>query len=453
MQDIYICNPASERSILAILLKNQNKILDIESMGLAPEHFYIPGHKYIFMAIVYLFARKDTPTPLAIMEVLTDKKAKDAVQELDGLEYLNIMLESDIHEDNLKIFCDKVLQAYTRRELYTICEDTMNFVKSDESEILNQRELVGRLEERIIDFSTSTTSDKEVYKMGDNTENVLADRAERPDVVPGFETGWALFDRYTSGFMPDDLVVVVARAKTGKSVILLNWARKLSIDDGLPVLYIDTEMSSRNQEDRLLANISGVPFNEIISGMYVVDTEHGLAQDKIQALKKARELLNSSNFFHVFMPNFTSDKINSLVRKYKLQHNIQAVFFDYIKMPSSSQGSLKSMQEYQALGFVTTALKELAGSLGIPIITACQENREDAESTNKSVRNIGGSDKIVQFASKLMFLYKKTDEMIAREGTPNGNLQLKILVQRNGESDCDPININFDQPRMRMWEV
>ena len=67
--------------------------------------------------------------------------------------------------------------------------------------------------------------------------------------------------------------------------------------------------------------------------------------------------------------------------------------------------------------------------------------------------NIGGSYRILQLASKLMFLINKSEEQIARDGFQNGNQQLIIKYQRNAASDCSPINIIFDKPIIRQTEV
>ena len=72
------------------------------------------------MSILYLYSKNTTPTPLAIYEVLVDDKAKKELEDMGGLEYLTALSQSEVHEDNLYIYCQKVKQAYTRRR-YMIC--------------------------------------------------------------------------------------------------------------------------------------------------------------------------------------------------------------------------------------------------------------------------------------------------------------------------------------------
>lgn len=297
-----IVNPTSERNIISICLRNSNNVIAVENNEVYPKHFGVESHRYIYEAIVYLFSKKQKPTPMAIREVLSDVKAKKALDDIGGLDYLQTLADGRASEDNINIFCMKIKQAYTRRELFEICETTQDFVLSDKSEILNPTELIGSLEKQITDLSVETQSNNEVYKMGDETDVVLTERAEHPDTVPGLETGWTQFDDLTNGGQPGDLITVVAESKTGKSVTLTNWATKLGIIDKIPVLYIDTEMNHREQEDRILARLTGIPAKEITNGMFVMDTVYGTAQEKMAKLAKAREELGLGEYYHIYMP-------------------------------------------------------------------------------------------------------------------------------------------------------
>lgn len=401
---------------------------------------------------MYLYSKKIKPTPLAIMEVLNGEQSKSAVDELGGLEYLVLLEDTNIPEDNLDIFIQKVKQSYTRRSLINISENIKDFVISAKAEVLNPSEMITYVEQKINDLSINTSSTEEVYKMGDNTEEVLNQRAENPSQVPGLEVGWYEYDKVTNGAQPGDLIVVCAPSKVGKSVMLTNWASKIGIDDTIPILYFDTEMNEREQEDRILSKLTGIPHSEIVSGLYVLDTAFGLAKDKLAKLKVAREKLELGNYYHVYMPHFSLEKVNALARKFVVQLGVKAIFFDYIKIPSN-QANFNSMKEYQALGFFTSGLKDLAGLLKVPIFTACQANRNDLDNQSPDANNIGGSYRILQLATKLMFLINKSEEKIAKDGFQNGNQQLIIKYQRNGMSDAPPINIMFYKEILKMEEV
>ena len=87
--------------------------------------------------------------------------------------------------------------------LLNISDDVKNFVLSDKAEILNPNELISFAEQQIINLSANSTS-LDAYKMGDNTDEVLAKRAENPSQIPGLEVGWPMFDEHTNGGQPGD---------------------------------------------------------------------------------------------------------------------------------------------------------------------------------------------------------------------------------------------------------
>ena len=415
--------------------------------------FLIEANRYIYMAINYLFYKKQDPTPYAIMEVMTDKSMRKVVEDFGGTEYLEILSTARANVNNLDIFCQKLKQAYTRFMLCQICDDTKDFVLTDKAEVLNPSEIIGQHENMVAELSNNVQQTKDIYKMGEDTEYVLEQRAENPNTVPGLEVGWNKFDYYTNGGQAGDLIMLCARAKTGKSTTLTNWAVKLGIEDKIPILYFDTEMSAREQEDRILSILSGVPHKEIMNGMYCLDTEFGKADDKKRRIKEAISKMRNGNYYHIYMPNFTIEKVNAIAKKFKIQNNIQAIFFDYLKFPSSQIASLKSVQEWQMLGYIASGLKDLAGTLKVPVYSGCQENRSNLDSDKKDERNVGGSDRILQLATKLIFLSNKPEEQIIKEAGLLGNQKLYIAYQRNGESDCPIIDINFDRTTLTQREV
>ena len=448
-----IAKPNVEKNIITICLKHPEKIIDIKEQDITEKMFLIEANRYIYMAINYLFYKKQDPTPYAIMEVMTDKNMRKVVEDFGGTEYLEILSTARANVNNLDIFCQKLKQAYTRFMLCQICDDTKDFVLTDKAEVLNPSEIIGQHENMVAELSNNVQQTKDIYKMGEDTEYVLEQRAENPNTVPGLEVGWNKFDYYTNGGQAGDLIMLCARAKTGKSTTLTNWAVKIGIEDKIPILYFDTEMSAREQEDRILSILSGVPHKEIMNGMYCLDTENGKAEDKKKRIRYAIQKMQEGYYYHIYMPNFTIEKVNAIAKKFKIQNNIQAIFFDYLKFPSSQVASLKSVQEWQMLGYIASGLKDLAGTLKIPVYSGCQENRSNLDSDKKDERNVGGSDRILQLATKLVFLSNKPEEQIIKEEGLLGNQKLYIAYQRNGESDCPIIDINFNRATLTQREV
>jgi|LGVF01.2.fsa_nt_gb replicative DNA helicase len=402
---------------------------------------------------MYLYGKKLKPTPAMILEVLPSDRAKKAVEEVGGLEYLMGFDRVRVKSENIVMYIEKIRQAHTRREIIRICEETTKKMEDDSANVLNPAELISVVDKKLTDINVGSALSSDVYKIGDDTDRILAERAETPNAIPGLEVGFPKFDRITNGGQPGDLIFVAARAKTGKSVSLTNWAVKLGLIDKLPILYIDTEMDSRENEDRIIALLTGIPHSEIVSGLYMLDTEYGTSEEKLDKIAEAKQIMKDGNLYHIYMPGFTLEKVVAITRQFQMQHGIVALFFDYLKFPASEMATLKTVQEWQMLGFLASGLKDLAGILKIPVYSAVQENRSGIDTQRKNAGNIAGSDRILQLATKLIFLYNKDPEEIAKHGPDAGNQWLYIAFQRNGESDVDPIPLRFYKNILRQVEV
>ena len=122
--------------------------------------------------------------------------------------------------------------------------------------------------------------------------------------------------------------------------------------------------------------------------------------------------------------------------------------FDYIKLPSS--GGHVGEKEYQALGYLTSTLKDIAGTLQIPVVSAVQLNRGAVKAEEIDESMIAGSDRILQLANRVCFLRWKTEEERALSA---GNQRFKIAFQRGGASNLDEIDIDFKTEILLQEEV
>jgi len=396
--------------------------------------------------MAYLIDKGEEPDPVSILNVYTDEKAIEAINELGGLEYLEAIKEMPV-APNTKLFIDQIRQASARRAIYDRAEKLKQRALKDQDSDMNEFLLEAESEIRdvVIEFQVA----QDVQKLGDGIGERLKQRLLNPREVIGLKTGWKAFDKASLGLVDGELTIVGARSKVGKSTVLLNWCRKICVEDGVPVLYIDTEMYKEEQEDKLLSMLSGVPHSEIRNGMFGKDTINGYARDKIKRLQDASKKLAQAPLYHIYLPNFTLEKIQALARKYQLEYGVQLIVFDYIKLPSSN--NKLGEKEYQALGYLTSGLKDLAGQLQLPVISAVQLNRGAINSEEIDESMIAGSDRILQLANRVCFLRKATEEEHALTGATH---MFKIHLQRMGDPlDWTPVKTSGQDWKMEMLEV
>jgi replicative DNA helicase len=445
-----ISNPGAERVVLANCINNPNLIIECEAQGLYPKHFAVEANNIIYNAIVFLFSNNAKIDAISILNVIKDEKAKQVIENIGGIEYLMLLQQSPT-TSNLAMFCQEIIACSVRRSLYDTFDELQNYLL--ETNATDTDQIFSTANQKLTELSLNSQKKLDVYKMGDSLENRLDDITNNVTDVPGLPSGWPKLDRITKGGQPGDLVIVCAESKTGKSVTLLNWAKSIAIDHSLPILWIDSEQTQAEQENRLVSNISQIPEDEIVTGLYTQDTANGTAKEKIARMKCAIDILKQSQFYHVYMPDFTLEKIQALTRQFHLKHGIVALFFDYINLNPTLLSQNKHLRDDIILTNLAIGLKDIAGILQIPVYTANQENRSGYGSTEKDARNIGGSIGVLQKATKLFFLRNKTEAELAMDGASRGNQKLLIKYQRHGESGDVELDIMYNKPVLTQYEV
>ena len=230
-----------------------------------------------------------------------------------------------------------------------------------------------------------------------------------------------------------ELVLLVARMKKGKSFFFLNEAM-FQLKHGVPILYLDTEMSSKAFLLRALSNLTGLSIKTIKNGKY----------DKAGAerLARARAFLKQAPFVHMYIPNSSKEEIYSICKVLKYKMNLELVIYDYIKEDEGTSSEI-----YNQLGAMTTFLKNtIGGELDLAVLAGAQLNRQD---------EIADSDKIARYVSTIMLWQEKTSEEIQQDGgLEYGNFAIRIPTNRNGcqTGDGEYISMSFDGEVARIWQ-
>lgn len=440
----------SERAVLSICICNPEGIVECETNGLTPDYFVSKPNRYIYSTIAYIYSQGTERIDSVLLYNNMNETVKEVIDEIGGMTYLDALCETKLNIDGIGIYIEQLRNAYVRREMFKASHEIidMSVKETPTSELLQVSQ------DKIINIVLNNESKISVKKVGEGLRDRLRERLKNPVKVFGYEMGWEAYDKITQGDVPGEVDICIAPSKTGKSIYLLNKAKKRCIFDKIPTLYLDVELSKEEQEERLLASISGVPFEELRNGQFSQDTDFGTGKQKMESISKALTLIEEAPFFHTAIPDCSPENIRAVCKKAKLLHNIGYVILDYISLPETDVlGKNGKVDEYQKLGFLTATLKNIARELNVPISTAGQTNRGGSASQEPSEADIGGSYKILQKADKLFFLRDKDEEQIMQDGFEYGNQVLWIKFQRSGSSGRNKINFLNQKNIMRITEV
>ena len=214
-------------------------------------------------------------------------------------------------------------------------------------------------------------------------------------------------------------------------------------------------MSKEDHLNRIIANLSNVPINDVATGKFVDDDE------KHEKVYDAVEHIESIPYSYVSVAGKPFEQILNIIKRWIMQEvkmdengktNECVVVYDYLKLMSSNSIT-NNIQEYQALGFQITALHNLCVKYDFPCLSFVQLNRDGI--TKESTDAVSGSDRLIWLCTSFSIFKLKSPEELAEDGPQAGNRKLVPIVSRHGAGldDGDYINMNMLGEYARLIEL
>lgn len=413
----------AEGTVIATLISHPEFILHTEY--LRPKYFYDVSNGCIYWAIEELYKSGVTNIDAVNIENMLNsnkavKRRMDAYNITNMDEYIQISgLAARNTLEEYKIAVNQVITMSFKRELAKLA----NQISTDcENELLGLGDLNHLLNDKIQKLTEQYIVTDEIQSFGDKVdalwEEVVSRRGENG--LYGLPSKFSEVNEYFT-YEPGELVLLCAKMKRGKSALMMNEALH-KVSNGVPTLYIDSEMSDRLFYERVLANLTQIEVKRIKTGRY--------SDEEAQKIQKANEYLKRAPFVHVYMPNPTDEEIYSLHKMLKYKMDLGFSVYDYIKGSAEDSSAL-----YQLLGKRTDFLKNrIAGELQIPVLAGAQLNRGG---------EIADSIKLLQYCSVAAFWREKTREEVQQDGIQCGNYCMNVTLNRLGEQMLEDEYLDF----------
>jgi len=385
-----------ERLLLSICFHSETKL--VELMGDVTEEYFLSQHnKIVFLALSLL--QNDSKVEKIDLPLLIQASKSLGIESTGVLDqYFIIISSTSPDESNYDFYLDKLKNAYKKYKLFTAATRMQNEVfsfRQDLSTNPNGEELTEKFLTELNLIEAGQDRD-ETVSMSEVIDDFVEEINNRGAELIGLQTGFDSLDQAINGLRPGTLTIFAGPPKGGKSTLMLNIARHVIEKHNIPVLYLSTEMSYKEDLSRLLAQLSEVEERNIINGKYK-DTP--VEREKVEiAISKVK---NDFKLYYEYLPQFNSKIITNRIRRAKLKYGIGLAVFDYIKMETVAENS-KDVREDQILGDITNALKIAAGTLDIPVVTGCQ--------INTRTNNVADSDRLIRYCNTLIRFDPKGDQ-------------------------------------------
>jgi|TARA_R110002020_G_scaffold115287_4_gene265084 replicative DNA helicase len=417
-----------ERHVLSGLLRHPEVISEIDSFISAGD-FYHDVHQTIFCII-----RESVLSNEKIDNVLVSNKILNlgisSKDDIDIHEYITSLSYTPITKEAVIEASKELVKVRVRRELHDTADRIKSLTKSCSNENLDE----------IISKCDSIYGEKiSTYSFDDNPENVfdelefkVEDRGNNPKNDTGLSTGYSEFNRLYGGLRDGNVYAIVSRPAQGKTTFINDLCLGAAIKNKVPVLILDTEMTTEEIQFRMAAANTGVPLWYLETGNWRKNA------DMTQKIRAYFKELKKHQYFHYHVRNKNVDEVCSLIRRWHMQNvgrgNKCIIAYDYVKLTGERVD--KNWAEHQAIGDKIDKLKRVSEEIQAPLITAMQMNRS-GETHNRNSGSlvddssaISLSDRLQWFATFVAIFRRKTLDEIALDGDRFGTHKLIPLKTR-----------------------
>lgn len=212
----------------------------------------------------------------------------------------------------------------------------------------------------------------------------------------GIPTGLQRLDALTGGWRGGQLVVLAGRPGTGKSAMMLHFARATAVS-GVPVCVYSLEMCVEQLTGRMLVGSSGVS-----SGAFRTGNVDASGWTKIE---KAGAKLSVMPVYLNDRANITINTIRSQCKAMARRGKCGMVIIDYLQLLDTSTRNASTTRERE-IAAASRSAKLLAKELNIPVILLSQLSRKIEERADKTplLSDLRESGAIEQDADMVAFI-------------------------------------------------
>lgn len=408
----------AEQAVLGCMFTDRDAVIAAMEV-LKPTDFYREDNKQIYEAMIALYGRAE---PIDIITVKAELVTNGKFEQVGGLEYLAALPEKVPTTTNV----DKYIKIVEEKSiLRNIIKTGNDIIAAGYEQNEDVEDIMNVAEKKIFDLiqDKNTTGYSAIKDVLVQTFSELERLYNQKGFVTGVETGFSDLDYKTSGFHKSDLIIVAARPAMGKSAFVLNIATHAAVNNNVPVIVFNLEMSKEQLVNRILCSEAMVDSNKIRTGK--IDDNEWIK------LANASGRLAEAPIYIDDTPGISIAEIRAKCRKLKLEKGIGLVIIDYLQLVEAS-GRRNSSRE-QEISEISRSLKILAKELDVPVIALSQlsrsaEKRDDKRPMLSDLRESGA---IEQDADIVMFLYR---DDYYNENSEKKNIAEIILAKHRGGS-------------------
>lgn len=388
----------------------------------------------------YIKTYKELPT----LRVLKEKVSKtNNKQLLENINKIWLSLDSIVYDDKeYKHDLEKLKKRFAEKQIANI-QQSLN--KIDEGNLDINKTLTEM--QRTIQ-SVKSLNQTKAYERKTLKESLSSFREEYnaklndPNFDRGIKTGYSYFDSVTDGLRPGELVLIGAESGGGKSMLLMNMAIQLwlqnntqdmeSFGPGNSVLYFSLEMPFKPCLNRVLSRLS--------------NNQSKLIRNAKLDSEDAAKLLKTLKFIKKYPYEFeivdiprgaTMESLELIYEDAKANFDPKIIVIDYLGLMDYDG---PDMDDWLKLGKISEKIHEFARVHNCTVLSAVQLNRaKSGKDTEEKIglHRVGRSALILQNANIAVQIETREKE----KSYPD--MKYHLIKNRDGETGCGKLIKNL----------
>ena len=395
-----------EDAVIGSLLSDQGAYDEVSY--LQPEDFGSPIHRDAYRAIRSLINAGKSADIISVSQYLAPK------DNTLYCELCEIVTNNSFKVCNVKHYADLVKQESIDRKMVAAAQEIITTVRDKKEHRLDYAQ------QKIAEITDSLPFNMVIAEdvLGTVMQRV-DERQSNPSALVGLSTGFIGLDKITHGLHGGHLVVLAARPSMGKTLLAMNIAEHVAINEKKTVAMFSLEMNKEELMERSLSSLGRIESDLMKSGRLT-------AED----FGKVTSILPKYNGAKLFIDDCSSlsvSDIRSRCRRIKREHGLSLVIVDYIGLVSG-----EGENETDRVGKISRALKILARDLNVPVLAISQLNRgvENQQDKRPTMAHLRQSGAIEQDADLILFIYR--DEVYNKGSSNKGIAEINIAKNRHG---------------------
>ena len=438
-------NIEAEESVIGSMLLTK-KALQKSLENLSSEDFYLDAHAKIFECIKNINNRQK---PVDLTTLAEELNNKGWLKQIGGVEYIADAINSVPTTANIDEYINIVLEKSLLRRLI---DEATEIVKGSYSVGNDVGDYLYEAQKKITKVSEGlrTSEFKPIQTVLTKAQSDLETLAANKGDITGIPTGFYDLDKITSGFHPNELIIIAARPGMGKTAIALNMATNIAMNAKKSVAIFNMEMGAEQLVTRMLSQVGGIDGSKLRVG--------NLEHSDWKRVNEAISRLSDTKIFIDDTAGQTVADIRSKCRRLKNSPSgLDIVIIDYLTLiQSANKNGSTGQNRQQEVADISRALKTMAMELEIPVIALSQLSRGIEQRTDKKpmLSDLRESGAIEQDADLVAFLHcndeekEKDDslmEFVIRKHR-NGPLKdVPLLFRRNTSTFVNVANPNIEE--------